>query len=145
MPQRVISYKGLVSGGVRAIGEDVESVVLEGFRDLYKVLLKMPLGGRWDVIAADKYSIVEIVSLGDKIRLGMVADLDWPWSPPEIDPGDFRLDYDGQRLYLKGFYEYRPKDRGVYLRIAARINKFRVLLREILAYAQARSSREGGS
>ncbi|GEM_PF-1863221 len=131
----------LATGGVRAIGEDVESVVLEGFRDLYKVLLRMPLGGRWDVIAVDKYSIVEIVSLGDKIRLGMIADLEWPWPPPSVDPGDFRLDYDGRRLYLKGFYEYRPRDRSVYLRIASRINKFRVLLRNILAQAPGAGKR----
>ncbi len=114
------------------ISEEIESVVLEGFRDLYRVLLKMPLGGRWDVIAADKYSVVEIVSLGDRIRLGMVAELDWPWPPPAVDAGDFRLTHDGRRLYLKGFFEYRPRDKGVYLRIASRINRFRVLLRDIL-------------
>lgn len=125
--------------GVRVIAEDgVEHVVLEGFRDLYKVLLKMPLGERWDVIAADKYSIVEIVSLGDRIRLGMVADIDWPWPPPPVEAGDFELTQEAGKLYLKGFFEYRPRDKSVYLRIATRINKFRILLRDILA------SRPGG-
>ena len=108
-------------------------ILLEGYRDLFKILSRQPVGGLWDIIAVDKYMITEILSRGKVIELGMVAELKIRAFPQELAGNpEYEVEYVGDRLVIKSFSEYEAVSNMVYYAIATKINRFRAQLRSIL-------------
>lgn len=111
----------------------VRLMLLEGYGDLFRVLSRQPIGGRWDLLVVDKYMITEILSLGKTIRVGMVAEVKTDLVPPELEnDSEVEIEHDGEKLVIKSFAEYEALSSMVYYAIVTKINKFRVMLRNIL-------------
>ncbi|MGC9107440.1 MAG: hypothetical protein ACP5IE_04540 [Infirmifilum sp.] len=115
--------------------EGIKFYILEGFQKLYRVLASLEKNPKWDVLALDQYMTVEIVSLGDKVRLAMYAEVDGKKLPPDImQQEEVEIEVREEKIILKSFYEYPAMSKYTAMAIVKRINSFRQVLSSILSF-----------
>ena len=111
----------------------IRLMLLEGYRNLFRILSRQPIGGRWDLIAVDKYMITEILSQGKIIKVGIIAEVSIDFIPPELENNqEVEIEHNGEKLIIKSYTEYEALSNMVYYAIVTKINKFRAMLRNIL-------------
>lgn len=121
--------------GVRSTIQDgVKFTLIEDFRLLGQVLAAQEQGGRWDVLAVDRYMTAEITSFGSSIRLAMLAELD-ATRVPELareDP-EVEVEFENNKLKIRYYGTYEYTGRTALVAVVNRINVFRRLLSKVLA------------
>ncbi|QOJ78583.1 hypothetical protein IG193_07445 [Infirmifilum lucidum] len=113
--------------------EGVKFTILEGFRDLHRVLSSQPPNARWDVLVLDRYMTAEIVSLGNRVRVALYAEVETE-KTPESMPADQDIDFEVEpgKVKLRFLGDYTFQGRTTVIAIINRINKFREVLSRIL-------------
>ncbi|PLJ77905.1 hypothetical protein [Infirmifilum sp. SLHALR2] len=114
--------------------DGVKFTLLEGFKDLYRVLAAQPVGERWDVLAVDEYMTAEVVSMGNVVRVALYAEVDTEKIPEQV-PADQDIEVEAEpgKVKLRFLADYTFQGRTTALAIVNRVNKFRGVLSSILS------------
>ncbi|MEZ0346741.1 MAG: hypothetical protein ABWK01_09335 [Infirmifilum sp.] len=127
-----------MSAGSRSFEiEGIKFILVEGFRDLYRVLTQLEPNSRWDVLALDKYMTAEIVSFGKNVKVMMYAELETETMPSQLlEQKDVDVEVKDGKLILRSYVEYGLFGKTTVMAIISKINDFRKTLSSIMEVDQ---------